>query len=232
MAEHRSRGRSWSVSPSAPASSNPSLTPCADDVAHLGKKARLWGKKKVERESAILGDGSEDSVLPADFSIPHENTYATPPPGLSVELLALKLSSPAGSVPATPFSEIIATSAAESCKGRPDMLSYPASVKFYVSIEGKDEQDLICPLNFDINFVTAHPCAPSHRVKMLKSPSSPTIQKIDVSGSDMLGKGSRSAYRMGSTPIATQCSPTRFLMNLQAIRYTNLTITRSSTSLS
>ncbi|POR32539.1 Uncharacterized protein TPAR_07258 [Tolypocladium paradoxum] len=168
----------------------------ADDIAHMGKRARLWGKKKIERESSILGDGTQDSVLPADFIIPHENAYSTPPPGVYVELLSLDLSSPAGSVPATPLSDIIATPAAECCKG-PEMLSYPASVKFYVSIEGKTEEELICPLSYDINFVTAHPCAPSHRVRMLKSPSSPTIQKIDVSGSDMLGKGSRSAYRMG-----------------------------------
>lgn len=141
-------------------------------------------------------------MLPADFTIPHENSYQTPPPGVYVELLALQLSSPAGSVPATPFSDIIATPAAECCKG-PEMLSYPASVKFYVSVDGKAEEELVYPLTFDINFVTAHPCAPSHRVRMLKSPSSPTIQKIDVSGSDMLGKGSRSAYRMGQTPIAT-----------------------------
>ncbi|KYK59930.1 uncharacterized protein DCS_01064 [Drechmeria coniospora] len=168
----------------------------AGDVAHLSRKARLWGKKKIERESSILGDANEDSVLPADFIVPHENTYSTPQPSVWVELLTLELSASAGSVPATPLSHIIATAAAECGEG-PEMLSYPAAVKFSVSTEGKGEEEIAYPLKYDINFVTAHPCAPSHRVRMLKSPSSPTIQKIDVSGSDMLGKGSRSVYRMG-----------------------------------
>ncbi|PHH87557.1 hypothetical protein CDD83_8698 [Cordyceps sp. RAO-2017] len=170
----------------------------ADDVAQLGKKARLWGKKRLERESSILGDGKEDSVLPADFIIPHENTYATSPPAVYVKLLALDLGSAVGSVPVTPLSEMVATPFAENVGPAPEMLSYPASIKFSVLVEGAGGEDEVrCPLTYDVTFVTAHPCAPSHRVRMLKSPSSPTVQKIDVSGSDLLGKGSRSAYRTG-----------------------------------
>jgi hypothetical protein len=40
----------------------------------------------------------------------------------------------------------------------------------------------------DINFVTAHPCVPSQRVKIMKSPSSPTIQQVDLSGIGVIGK--------------------------------------------
>ncbi|KAM4065117.1 hypothetical protein HRG_004545 [Hirsutella rhossiliensis] len=169
----------------------------ADDVAQLGKKARLWGKRKLERESSILGGAKEDSVLPADFIIPHENAYSTWPPGLVIKLLSLELSSPAESVPATPLSEIVATPVAETCGGAPEILSYPASAKFLVSVDGGSEEERTYRLAYDISFVTAHPCAPSHRVRMLKSPYSPTVQKIDVWGSDSLGKGSRSAYMTG-----------------------------------
>ncbi|KJZ79380.1 hypothetical protein HIM_01531 [Hirsutella minnesotensis 3608] len=169
----------------------------AEDAAQLGKKARLWGKKRLERESSILGDGDEDMVMPADFTIPHENGYATPPPGVYVRLLSFELSSPPESIPATPLSEMVATPAADMGAKAPEILSYPATIKFLVAVdEGADEEQTY-PLTYDISFVTAHPCAPSHRVKMVKSPTSPTVQRIDVSGSDMLGKGSRSAYRMG-----------------------------------
>lgn len=135
--------------------------------------------------------------MPADFIIPHENSYPTRPPGVLIKLLSLELSSPAESVPGTPLSEMVATPVAETCGGAPEMLSYPASVKFLVSVDGASEEERTYPLTHGISFVTAHPCAPSHRVRMLKSPCSPTVQKIDVWGSDSLGKASRSAYRMG-----------------------------------
>ncbi|GJN67500.1 helicase-like protein [Purpureocillium lilacinum] len=169
----------------------------ADDLAHLGKKARIWGKKRLERESSILGDGKEDSVSPADFIVPHETGYSASPPSVYVELLALELSAPAGAVPATPLAELIPTPSTTTDAGKaPEIISYPASIRFSVSVEGRDDEEVTYPLTYDISFVTAHPCAPSHRVRMLKSPSSPTIQKIDVSGSAML-QGSRSVNKMG-----------------------------------
>lgn len=176
------------------------LTYFADDIAQLGKKARLWGKRRLERESCILGGAKEDSVLPADFIIPHENAYSAWPPGVFIKLLSLELSSPAESVPATPLSEMVATPFAEACGGAPEIVSYPASVRFLVSVDGASSEERTYELTYDISFVTAHPCAPSHRVRMLKSPCSPTVQKIDVWGSDSLGKGSRSAYRTGRRP--------------------------------
>ncbi|UNI24154.1 hypothetical protein JDV02_009926 [Purpureocillium takamizusanense] len=176
----------------------------ADDLAHLGKRARIWGKKRLERESSILGDAKEDSVLPADFIVPHETGYSAAPPSVHVELLALDLSAPAASVPATPLTELIPTPSTAAPAGKPpEMLSYPASLRFSVSVDGRDDEELVYPLTYDISFVTAHPCAPSHRVRMLKSPSSPTIQKIDVSGSAML-QGSRSVNKMGECPVVAK----------------------------
>ncbi|KAK5994953.1 hypothetical protein PT974_03342 [Cladobotryum mycophilum] len=66
----------------------------AADIAQVGRKARLWGKRGLERESSILGDGKEDLVLPTDFTIPHENNYDAPPPSVFIEFKALELSSP------------------------------------------------------------------------------------------------------------------------------------------
>lgn len=177
----------------------------SEDNAHLGKKARLWAKKRVERESSILGDADEYSVLPADFIIPHENNYSTPPPLMSVTLRSLELLAPANSIQATPFAK--SASLAGSNTKDPELLSFPANINFGVSIDGFAPEDFSFSLSYDISFVTAHPCSPSHRVRFLKSPSSPTIQQIDVSGSDMLGKSSRPAHRTGMDQLFIKLSP-------------------------
>lgn len=166
-------------------------------MTQLGRKARLWGKKRLERESSILGDGKEESVLPIDFTIPHENVYQSPPPGVFVEFRSLTLSSPAAeSMHPTPLTEIVVTPATETCTA-PDLPIYPANVSFYVSVDGEVEEQRTFSLLYDVSFVTAHPCSPSQRVRVLKSPSSPTLQQIDFDGSNALGKNSRSVYRAG-----------------------------------
>ncbi|KAJ4005117.1 hypothetical protein NW766_011264 [Fusarium irregulare] len=159
----------------------------AEDMAHLGKKARLWAKKRVERESSILGDADEYSCFPADFIIPHENNYSTPPPLIGVTLRSLEL------VP----SESSKTNSGREINKDPELLSRPATVNFAVAIDGFTAEHFTFSLAYDISFVTAHPCSPSHRVRFVKSPSSPTIQQIDVSGSDTFGQGSRPAHRTG-----------------------------------
>lgn len=168
-----------------------------EEVAQIGKKARIWGKKKLERESSIVGDGAETGVLPADFIIPQEGNYSTPPPSIYVELLALELAAAAASVHPKPLTEITATPVHENGPEAPDVPSYPASVKFFVSVNGQEEEERSFPLSYDITFVTAHPCSPSARVRFVKSPTSPTIQKIDVSGFGAWGAGSRSANKTG-----------------------------------
>lgn len=167
----------------------------ADDMMHLGKKARVWGKKRLERDGHILGDGNESSVLPADFILPHENVYPTPPESVSIELKSFELMMPVDSVHPSPLCGLTGTPMRESNKA-PELPSYPARIVFSASSDGKSEE-LVLTLAYDINFVTAHPCSPSRHVRFVKSPSSPTIQQIDVSGSAALGKGSKSAYRAG-----------------------------------
>ncbi|CAM1501743.1 Fc.00g037270.m01.CDS01 [Cosmosporella sp. VM-42] len=171
----------------------------AEDMAHLGKKARLWAKKRIEKESSILGDADE-KVLPADFIIPHENSYSTPPPRVDISLQTLELLAPANNIQARPFTPTAAESAANdsSATGRksPPLLSYPANIHFAVSIDGGAPEEFSFSLSYDISFVTAHPCAPSQRVRFLKSPTSPTIQQIDVFGSENLAN-SRPAHRTG-----------------------------------
>ncbi|OAA61834.1 hypothetical protein SPI_04693 [Niveomyces insectorum RCEF 264] len=163
-----------------------------DDVRHTGRRARIWDKATIERSSSVLGDADPASVLPADFVIPYEAVYEeTPPRHTHVELRRFGLYKPykpardkeekqvaqegatTGPTPAPPTSE-----------------PYFAEVAFAVASDGGPEQVYTYNLSYDIYFATAHPCVPSQRVKILKSPSSPTIQQIDVSGTGLAGRAS------------------------------------------
>ncbi|KAI1504998.1 hypothetical protein F5X99DRAFT_333143 [Biscogniauxia marginata] len=173
-----------------------------DDIVKTGKKARLWGKTIVERESDVLGDADPSNVFPADFIIPHENTYAhAPPSNIQIELRSLNLVTPVDSVHTTPTTERQFTPFSESSKA-PEIHTYPASVSFTMSHDGiYQDVDLKFALSNDVYFVTAHPCVPSSYVKYFKSPTSPTIQQIELNGHgghDMNGsKPSTSAHLTG-----------------------------------
>ncbi|KAK4457515.1 hypothetical protein QBC42DRAFT_278864 [Cladorrhinum samala] len=161
-----------------------------EDAQKIDKKARIWGKHAIERESNVLGDTDPSSVLPADFIIPFENIYKDKtPPMLNIELDALKLWAPVESVHTTPTEEYGATPLTERSQAVPEIRSYAGAVSFTVTdIETGEEKEYTFNLAKDINFVTAHPCVPSQHVKIMKSPSSPTIQQLDVTGNGACGK--------------------------------------------
>lgn len=171
----------------------------ADDISQTGKRARLWGKTIIERESDVLGDADPSDVLPADFIIPHESHYSQPPPSnIRIELKSLDFFAPVDSLHTTPTEEKDKTPFSEYSKP-PELHTYPASIAFTMSYDGLDQdQEFNCALSKDVYFVTAHPCAPSKQVKFFKSPSSPTIQQIDVGGNDWSsGKTASQAHAMG-----------------------------------
>ncbi|CAG9995735.1 unnamed protein product [Clonostachys byssicola] len=167
-----------------------------EDLTRLGRKARIWGKKRVEKESSILGDGNENTVLPADFVVPRENSYSTPPPSITIALQTFKLLRSVENVHPSPLSELTGTPMTESPRA-PDLPTHPAKFIFRVSLDGQSPEEIAFTLAYDVSFVTAHPCAPSRRVRIMKSPESPTIQQIDVSGAKEFGRASRSAHRAG-----------------------------------
>jgi hypothetical protein len=153
--------------------------------------ARIWGKQVIEKESRVLGDADPSSVLPADFIIPFENIYREKPPArIRVELKSLNLYPTGDSVAttptladgpgATPFSDI---------SSAPGIHTYTPMVSFTITNADTGEaKDHSLSISQDINFVTAHPCVPSQHVKILKSPSSPTIQQVDLTGRGGAGK--------------------------------------------
>jgi len=152
----------------------------AEDVEKTGKNARLWNKTAVEKESGVLGDADRDCVLPADFIIPYENNYAEPPPCLSIDLQSLNLFAPVDSVHTTPTEERMPTPFSQGSRP-PEIHTYPSSIAFSVTELGGQTQQYNFALSKDVYFVTAHPCVPSSHVRVVRSPSSPTIQQIDLS---------------------------------------------------
>ncbi|KAK1717557.1 hypothetical protein BDP67DRAFT_396005 [Colletotrichum lupini] len=167
-----------------------------DDMKKTGKQARLWGKTHVERESCVLGDADPSSVLPADFIIPYENNYSEPPPSLSISLTSLNLSAPVDSTRTTPTEETVMTPFSDVTRAH-ELYTYPASISFSVGPNGGEAKEHQFSLMKDIHFVTAHPCHPSSHVRVLRSPSSPTIQQIDVDGSGIGGIATQTDHHLG-----------------------------------
>ena len=161
------------------------------DSRSVNKQARLWGKHAIERESKVLGDADPSCVLPADFVVPLEMNAQQPlPPTMRIEMTRLDLFATAESVPATPLTDLTYDETPFSDMSRlPPIHNYTASASFIVSdMDSGDEHMHTFSLDNDIYFVTAHPCVPSQHVKIFKSPSSPTIQHVDISGGSGVGK--------------------------------------------
>lgn len=212
----------------------------AEDSHYVGKRARLWGKLSIERESAVLGDADPSSVLPADFILPFENIYPDgPPPSLHIELRSLDLFAPVDSVHTTPTEEHSSqtlptpfSDASTATRAPPEIHTYPAAIAFSVTSTSTPltadasqspvvtENEYTFALTNDIHFVTAHPCVPSQHVRILKSPSSPTIQQIDLSGSSLGGNAA-----MPGSPPPTQHSPSSSLPLPPAPSHTYLAAT-------
>ncbi|KAI1088919.1 hypothetical protein F5B19DRAFT_485607 [Rostrohypoxylon terebratum] len=170
------------------------------DLARTGRKARIYGKTIIERESDVLGDAEPSNVLPADFIIPYENAYAkSPPSNIRAELKSLNLYAPIDSVSTTPTADKGFHPFTEHNKEKePEIHTYPASTTFTISHDSLDQDEYHnFALTNDVNFVTAHPCVASSYVKYFKSPTSPTIQQIDVGGHDANGKSSSLAHVTG-----------------------------------
>ncbi|KAL2263094.1 hypothetical protein VTK26DRAFT_8252 [Humicola hyalothermophila] len=160
-----------------------------EDAQKVDKKARLWGKVAVEKESRVLGDADPSSVLPADFIIPLDNSYRDKaPPVIRIDLRSLTLRDPVDAVHSTP-AEGFGTSPLSEVSRSPDIRTYAASITFAVTdVDSGETKEHSFTLAKDINFVTAHPCVPSQHIKIMKSPSSPTIQQVDLSGTSSAGR--------------------------------------------
>lgn len=125
----------------------------------------------------------------------------------------------------TPFSDFSTVS---------EIHTYPATTSFTITHDSLEQgEDLDISLTKDVYFVTAHPCVPSSRVKLLKSPTSPTIQQVDVEGHDWNSKASSSAYITGMPTLVdwlVYITISKLLtIDKQATRFTSSIHTRPST---
>ncbi|KAK6952396.1 hypothetical protein Daesc_006932 [Daldinia eschscholtzii] len=227
--------------PGKPPNFNPvlfNLLTIVADLARTGRKARIWGKTTIERESDVLGDADPSSVLPADFIIPYENAYPNPPPSnIRIDLKSLNLNAPLDSVSTTPTTDrSFRPFSGSNQETGTEIHTYPASVSFTMSHDRleRDEEHSFT-LSNDVYFVTAHPCVASSYVKYFKSPTSPTIQQIDVGGHDFSGKSSSPAHITGFAPPQSPDMPSLSRMSSLSSSFgmeaTNMPPLRTSTSL-
>ncbi|KAI1329947.1 hypothetical protein F5Y16DRAFT_364499, partial [Xylariaceae sp. FL0255] len=195
-----------------------------DDTTKVGKRARIWGKTAVERDSKVLGDAEASDVLPADFIIPHEAAYSSrPPSNIRIEIKSVHLVGPTDSAHDSPILDRNFSPFSISSSKVNEIHTYPASIDFSMSYDGVNgDMDLNLSLSKDVYFITAHPCVASSFVKYLKSPTSPTIHQIDVAGRDFNGKPSSAAHVTGH--------PLHRFYTYTAIHLTDLLSRSASTS--
>lgn len=145
-----------------------------------------------------MGDADSSNVLPADFIIPHENNHQEPPPSnIRIELKSLDLSPTTDSPQSTPVLEEAETPFSDFSQTS-DLQTHQASMHFTMTYDGvQGEQNLQLSLSKDVYFVTAHPCAASSYVKYFKSPTSPTIQQIDLESQEWNAKATAPAHITG-----------------------------------
>lgn len=103
------------------------------------------------------------------------------------------MSEPLDSVQTTPTLEI-ATPFSDFTTSQ-EMRTYTPTITFNVTNWEEDDDEMVTvPVAKDVYFVTAHPCVPSQHVRILKSPSSPTIQQFDLSDPFTSGNGKQSSH--------------------------------------
>jgi hypothetical protein len=137
--------------------------------------ARIWKKHIIEREGHVLGDGDASTILPGDFILPIDDVCDTG--NLEVTLESLELFAATDSIHDTPRDENPTpmtenTNITESLS----ITSYSAMMKFAVRLTGGDTKELAFNISYDVHFVTAHPCVPSHHTRILDSPTGPSFR--------------------------------------------------------
>jgi hypothetical protein len=120
----------------------------------------------------VLGDGDASTVLPGDFTLPVDDVLDAE--NLEVALKSLELFTAVDSVEDTPRDE--KPSPMSETTEIPAIKSYSAMMAFAVKSLGGGSKDLSYNISYDVHFVTAHPCIPSHHTSLLDSPTSPLFQ--------------------------------------------------------
>jgi hypothetical protein len=123
----------------------------------------------------VLGNGDVSTILPGDFTLPVDDVLDAE--NLEVTLKSLELFTAIDSVNDTPRDENqTPISEATETIEIPGIKSYTSLMTFTVNSLGGGSRDLSFNISYDVYFVTAHPCVPSHHTNLLDSPTSPLFQ--------------------------------------------------------
>lgn len=129
-------------------------------------RPRIWHKKDIETHGSLIGGTDASSVLPGDFVFPSDESLQQP---LAVNLECLRL---------IPITDSVQTSADETptplTTDSPRIRTYSAMINFIIKVDGEEKKDVNLTLINDARFVTAHPCIPSTKTDLLKSPTTPS----------------------------------------------------------
>ncbi|TVY45019.1 hypothetical protein LSUB1_G000745 [Lachnellula subtilissima] len=138
-----------------------------DDPDKQTGKPRIWCKKEIEAHGNLIGGTDPSSVLPGDFVLPSDESLQQP---LAVNLECLHL---------LPIVDSVRTSIDETPTpltgntDSPRIQTYSAMINFVIEVDG-EKKDVNLTLIHDARFVTAHPCIPSTKTYLLKSPTTPS----------------------------------------------------------
>ncbi|PQE05017.1 helicase protein [Rutstroemia sp. NJR-2017a BBW] len=129
---------------------------------------RILQKASIERDGSIIGGADPSSILPGDFVTIHDIPTSHPPAILfeSLDLFAIE------SDDATPTEE--KPTPATDMSVAPSIKTYSAMMRFLVDFDDDEKREVNVALTHDVHFVTAHPCATSHSLEALNSPTSPS----------------------------------------------------------
>jgi hypothetical protein len=136
------------------------------------KKPRIWHKTAIEHDGNVIGGADASSVLPGDFILPSDESAQRP---LSVKLESLDLFAAVDSVNDTPLQEN-PTPLTDNSEP-PSIRTYSAMMRFSVDSDGEEKKEINFSLQYDVHFVTSHPCVASQHTDLLMSPTSPSFQK-------------------------------------------------------
>lgn len=123
----------------------------------------------------MLGDGDASTILPGDFTLPIDDVLDAE--NLEVTLKSLELFTTIDSVNDTSRDENpTPMSKATETSETPGIKSYSSLMTFTVNSLGGGSRDLSFHISYDVHFVTAHPCVPSHHTSLLDSPTTALFQ--------------------------------------------------------
>ena len=134
-------------------------------------KPRIYRKNAIEDDSSVTGDADPTSVLLSDFVLPSDESTQR---ALSINLDSLSLSKVKDSGLNMPGQGPTAT-LGDLDQAAP-IHTWAAVMNYTLDTEREEQKEINIPLRYDVQFVTAHPCAFRQQTETVWSSTSPLSQ--------------------------------------------------------